>query len=182
MGDFGKDSTIVNRCGRLKSANRDEQCFATSLEFSEACRESSTIAAHTTSPKTLSGIPNTAHSSISGRSSSTASTSLEYTFSPPTMMISDKRSTILTEPLASTVATSPTVCHFPSKVPITVGPRTSTSPLVTSFHSTDSILVESLTTQTSKRGIAWPARASDSMDDEGAPSVVQILPQASVAP
>ena len=97
------------------------------------------------------------------------------------MIKSETLSMIFKEPDLSTIPMSPVRCQPELAI---VGPLMTTSPESSSFQLTESKLSLSLTTATSKSGIAIPARARSCGDlwqmDESI--VVQTLPHASVHP
>src|SRR3954449_10513609 len=75
----------------------------------------SATTAFTDSPQVSSGTPMIATSMTDGCSASTRSTSGEYTFSPPVMIMSLSRSSTKTKPSSSTLPMSP-VRNQPSSV------------------------------------------------------------------
>ena len=79
--------------GTLKPAMRPRQWPISSSGVTSASGGTLTTAC-TASPQRSSGTPNTAASRIASCSTSTDSTSIEYTFSPPVMIMSLSRSTM----------------------------------------------------------------------------------------
>mmetsp|Transcript_6484 Transcript_6484/g.21279 ORF Transcript_6484/g.21279 Transcript_6484/m.21279 type:complete len:254 (+) Transcript_6484:9486-10247(+) len=192
---FGSASTNITSCGTLNRARRAAMKSINVWASTRGETSRTTTAQRGISPMSASGAANTAHSTTSGCSSTTRSTSLPYTVSPPTCMTSLTRSTMRNDPLAFTAATSPVRCHSStsksSRSRTTVGPRTMTSPDSVSSNATDCIDEKSFTTATSKSGIDHPARLRDSTSSSASASastsatrrsVEHIFPHASVHP
>ncbi len=114
MSERGRSSTTTTRRGTLYAASL---CLQKSRIASGSTwtPSRSTIAAATSSPPLDFGSATTAAPAMSGWEVRTSSTSLGETLKPPVMMISFKRSTMVTNPSGDTDAMSPVRSHPPSR-------------------------------------------------------------------